>query len=214
MQSVIILSKTKEKAKEIALDLCKKENVSKFDVTFFESEKAVGVSDIRLLQKGLFLTPVKGDRKAIVMDCFLGITHEAQNAFLKTLEEPPKSAIIIILASSLDIFLETVISRCTLINPEGAKKQTKEEDLEYSKILEHLGEGSTSYALKVSQDYSKDKAVALEFLENLIISANNDLNDKSNSKILKKMQKTYTIIKTTNVAPRFALENLFLNLNQ
>jgi len=210
MQSVIILSKTKEKAKEEALNLCQKEKISKFDVNYFQNEKAVGVGDIRLLQKGLFLTPIKGDRKAIIIDAFVGITHEAQNAFLKTLEEPPASTIILILADSLDIFLPTVISRCTLINLEVLKKLTKEDVLKYSQILKDLEKGSVSYALWLSEENSKDKETALQLLESLIICANQVLDEKSSSEILKKMQKTYTIIKTTNVAPRFALENLFL----
>ena len=214
MQSVIILSKTQEKAKEEALSLCKAENISKFDVNYFQNEKAIGVADIKLLQKNLFLTPIKGDKKAIIIDSFLGISNEAQNAFLKTLEEPPKSTIILILASSLDIFLPTILSRCTLINLETKKILTKEDISKYSQILKDLEKGSVSYAyaLWLSQENSKDKETALQFLENLIICKNMALNETSNSKMLKKMQKTYTIIKTTNVSARFALENLFLNL--
>jgi len=53
--------------------------------------------------------------------------------------------------------------------------------------------------------------VALEFLEGLIISLDKNLGSE-NLQILKALQKTYTIIKTTNVNPRFALENLLLNL--
>jgi DNA polymerase III delta prime subunit len=212
MQSVIILSKTKEKAKEEALSLCKGENVSKFDVNYFQNEKAIGVADIKLLQKNLFLTPIKGDKKAIIIDSFLGITNEAQNAFLKTLEEPPKSTIILILANSLDIFLPTILSRCTLINLETKKILTKGDISKYSQILKDLEKGSVSNALKISEENSKDKETALQFLENLIICENLALHETSNSKMLKKMQKTYTIIKTTNVSARFALENLFLNL--
>jgi DNA polymerase III gamma/tau subunit len=212
MQSVIILSKIKEKAKEEALSLCKAENVSKFDVNYFQNEKAIGVADIKLLQKNLFLTPIKGDKKAIIIDSFLGITNEAQNAFLKTLEEPPKSTIILILASALDIFLPTILSRCTLINLETKKILTKEDISKYSQILKDLEKGSVSYALKISEENSKDKETALQFLESLIICENLALNETSNFKMLKKMQKTYTIIKTTNVSARFALENLFLSL--
>jgi hypothetical protein len=52
--------------------------------------------------------------------------------------------------------------------------------------------------------------VALAFLEGLIISLNTNI-ENEDPRILKALQKTYTIIKTSNVAPRLALENLFLN---
>lgn len=210
MQSVIILGKEKQ-AREEAESIIRQNKISKFDVHTFASEKAIGIPDIRLLQKDIFLKPGFSEKKAIVIETFNSITVDAQNAFLKTLEEPPQSTIILILTKNLDYFLPTVLSRCNLITIKPNKKSTT-EDTSYLQLLISVLENKEN-PLVIAQDYSKDKNTALDFLENLIIAAEANLEiDKSMKKALKDLQKTYTTIKTTNVSPRFALENLLLNL--
>ncbi len=210
MQSVLILG-SKKNSKEKALDLCKENKISKFDIEIIETEKAVGIGDIRNLQKKIFLKPFKSEQKAIILEAFFGATTEAQNAFLKILEEPPTSTIIMMLVASLDFILPTVLSRCVLINLTKTKKLTDEEISENLKILSSVK--NVSDALVIAQNYSKSREEALDFLESLIISAHENLEkDKNAGKVLEKLQKTYTIIKNTNVNVRFALENLFLNI--
>lgn len=210
MQSILIVG-TKEKTKEKALELCKENKISKFDIGFIETEKAVGIGDIRTLQKKIFLKPLESEQKTVILEAFLGMTNDSQNAFLKVLEEPPNNTIIIILTSSLDFVLPTVLSRCTIINLNQTRKLSGEEIEENIKLL--LSANNISNALRIAQDFSKDKETALQFLESLIISTHQNLNDdKETGKVLKNLQKTHTIIKTTNVNVRFALENLFLNL--
>jgi DNA polymerase III gamma/tau subunit len=118
----------------------------------------------------------------------------------------------------LDFVLPTILSRCSLINLKDTRKLSDEEIKDCLEIIYGL-KNKKSSTLLIAQNNSKDKETALQFLENLIISIhsvlknkNSELSDKDLSKTLKNLQKTYTIIKTTNVAPRFALENLFLNL--
>lgn len=218
MQSVIILSKDKGKIQKELDKIILGNKIYKFDVEKIQTEKTVGIETIRNLQKKIFLKPFKGDKKIVILESFLGITIEAQNAFLKILEEPPLSTTIVISSNSLDFFLPTILSRCTVINldkSEKLKDETYEENLQ---VLKELKKGSTSYALKISQDNGKGREEALFLLEGLIITAdqllknNDDFSLGEIKNILKSIQKTHTIIKTTNVAPRFALENLFLNL--
>jgi DNA polymerase III gamma/tau subunit len=153
------------------------------------------------------------------LEAFFGMTIDSQNAFLKVLEEPPIHTIIMILVTSLDFILPTILSRCNLINLDKIKKLSSEEIEDNLKIIYDLKNGGTSQSLLIAQNNSKDRETALQFLESLIISVhsvlenkNTELTTKDLQKILRSLQKTYTIIKTTNVAPRFALEDLFLNL--
>ena len=213
MQSLIIVGNNAQELKNKALEIAKENKISKFDVEIITTEKAVGIGDIRNLRKNLFLKPLEGDKKAVILESFYGATIEAQNAFLKVLEEPPLSTVILILSTSLDFFLPTVLSRCKVINLEKTKKLTKEEISQNLEILNSLEKNHISNALVIAQNYSKDRETALDFLESLIISVHQNLgNDKKLGRVLKKLQKTHTIIKTTNVNVRFALENLFLNL--
>ena len=213
MQSVIIIGKDNEKVRQAAKKIISENKISRFDAEFLQTEKAVGIADIRGLQQKIILKPIHGIQKAIILEAFLGITPEAQNAFLKILEEPPASTILIILATSLDFFLPTILSRCNVIYNEKIKTLTKEDEAIGLKTIEELKKQGVSYALKVSQDNGKTREEALNFLENLIIVSEDNLDkDSSLFAILKKMQATYTIIKTTNASPRLCLENLFLNL--
>jgi len=70
---------------------------------------------------------LESENKAVILEAFLGMTADSQNAFLKVLEEPPTDTIIMILTVSLDFVLPTVTSRCKLINLEKGKKLTDEE---------------------------------------------------------------------------------------
>ena len=217
MQSVIIIGK-KEKIEEEAQKIIKENKISKFDVDIIETEKSVGIGEIRSLQKRIFLKPIQSEQKAIILKAFFGMTIESQNAFLKVLEEPPVNTIIIILANSLDFFLPTVLSRCNLINSRITKKINDQEVTENFKILSEL-KNNSSNALVVAQNNSKDRQTALQFLEELIINVHDNLNNNKDFSlqelgiVLNNLQKTHTIIKTTNVNTRFALENLFLNIN-
>jgi DNA polymerase III gamma/tau subunit len=211
MQSILITGNDQEQLKLAAQKICTENKISRFDIEIITTEKTVGIGDIRKLQEKLFLEPIQGDTKAVILEAFLGMTADSQNAFLKVLEEPPANTIIIILALSLDFVLPTVMSRCNLINLEQVKKITDEDIVKNIKLIEELKKGDSSKALKIALDNGKDKEIALAFLEGLIISLHTKL-ENENVQILKELQKTYTIVKTTNVAPRFVLENLFLNL--
>jgi DNA polymerase III gamma/tau subunit len=219
MQSILITGKDQEKVQLAAKRICDENKISRFDIEIIESEKTVGIGDIRKLQEKLFLKPLESEKKAVILEAFFGMTPDSQNAFLKVLEEPPADTIIMILTSSLDFVLPTVLSRCNLINLDKVKQLSEEEIATNLKLISEIRNGSASKALKVAQDNGKDREAALAFLEGLIISLQINLenNDKQLSnvellKILKGLQKTYTIIKTTNVAPRLALENLFLGI--
>jgi DNA polymerase-3 subunit delta' len=58
------------------------------------------------------LTPIRGRAKVFVIREADSMTTQAQNALLKTLEEPPGPTFIILLVSALDGLLPTTLSRC------------------------------------------------------------------------------------------------------
>jgi DNA polymerase-3 subunit delta' len=211
MQSTIILGNPKN-CNEKLNEIIKQQKISKFDVTVITSEKTIGIPDIKNLQKNIYLKPLRSDQKAVVLEAFLGATIEAQNAFLKILEEPPQNTIIFILLQSLDFVLPTVSSRCNVINLKQQYKPEENEKEEYLKLLDQIKD-KTINPLIIAQDHGKDKETALFFLEKLIsVLETNLVKNPTQGKILKNLQKSYTLIKTTNTNVRFALENLFLNL--
>jgi len=222
-QSILIVGQI-EKVKEEAQNICRENNISKFDVEIIETEKTVGIGDIRNLQKKLFLKPIKSEKKAIILEAFFGMTTDSQNAFLKVLEEPPVSTIVIILVKALDFVLPTILSRCNLINLDQVKKLSDEDMESNLKMIVELKNGGRGNALVLAQNNSKNKEATLLFLEDLLISCHHaliyqdlknkdhEISDDDLQKTLRSLQTAHALIKNTNVAPRFALENLFLNL--
>ncbi len=214
MQSFIIISKDKEKAKGKIRKMADEEKISKFDVYIYETEKAVGIGDVKSLSKQIFLRPMRSDKKMVVLEAFYGATIDAQNAFLKVLEEPPLSTTIIILAGS-NFFLPTILSRCKLIELDKEIAIEKDEEKNLLEMLESLHTNGVGEKLKLAQDLAKDKQQALVFLEKLIIVARNEMVKKQNlelKKVIQTLQRYYKEISKSNVNLRLGLENLFLEI--
>lgn len=77
-----------------------------------EGKKSFGVDESRALLHRLMLRPLRpGPRIAIVREAAT-MTPDAQNALLKLLEEPPGSAVIVLVTDNIGAMLPTVRSRC------------------------------------------------------------------------------------------------------
>jgi DNA polymerase-3 subunit delta' len=72
----------------------------------------IKIQEVRDATLALQLRPVEGKKKILLVEDAHRMTPEAQNALLKTLEEPPGSAHIVLTTSRLRSILPTVISRC------------------------------------------------------------------------------------------------------
>lgn len=82
--------------------------IGPFDTRVLRPQEAsIGISHVRQFQRSL----ITGPSAAIIWQAER-LTPEAQNALLKTLEEPPRSTKIILETQTLDTLLPTVISRC------------------------------------------------------------------------------------------------------
>jgi DNA polymerase-3 subunit delta' len=82
-----------------------------------EKPGSIGVEEIREQIVGdVQVRPYSGRYKIYIIDEAEKLTIAAQNAILKTLEEPPEYAIIIMLSANNNSFLSTILSRCILLN--------------------------------------------------------------------------------------------------
>ena len=91
-------------AKEIG---CKNQDLYEIDAASNNS-----VEDIRSLTENVYTLPFESPYKVYILDEVHMLSKAAWNAFLKTLEEPPKHAIFILATTELDRVPETVQSRC------------------------------------------------------------------------------------------------------
>lgn len=70
----------------------------------------------RVLQDAVYLKPTESEYKVAVVVAADRLTTQAANAFLKTLEEPPKKSVLILLSTEPSRILETILSRCLRLN--------------------------------------------------------------------------------------------------
>ena len=80
------------------------------------NENSVKIEQIREMQKKVAEPPIISNRKVYLIDDADTMTKEAQNALLKTLEEPPEFVNIILIGENEANFLSTIKSRCLIIN--------------------------------------------------------------------------------------------------
>lgn len=88
------------------------------DVTVLRPEGAASyllTEQIRPLIRDISLKPVEAARKVYILDSADLMRDDSANAFLKTLEEPPAHAVIVLLAPTLDSVLPTIASRCMVV---------------------------------------------------------------------------------------------------
>jgi DNA polymerase-3 subunit delta' len=77
-------------------------------------QKELKIDTVRAWQQDIALRPYEGRRRVFILHDAERLTVEASNAMLKTLEEPPDYATLILVANSADL-LQTIVSRCQLI---------------------------------------------------------------------------------------------------
>jgi DNA polymerase III subunit delta' len=75
----------------------------------------IRVDQVRQLQERLSLRALEGARKVAIVASAQQLNPQAQNALLKTLEEPPSGTVLLLLASAPDKLLPTIRSRCSAV---------------------------------------------------------------------------------------------------
>lgn len=173
------------------------------DLLYFKAGEKLGIEQARKIKEHFSLKPYSAKGRVVVLEDASLITVEAQNALLKTLEEPPPDAILILAAPSDANFLPTILSRCQIIRLQASgNREQKTEDIE--KLLTSSIEDRFEYIEKL-----KDKD---DFLHSLVNYFHEDLNvhpGGANIKFIKELLQAEQWAKQ-NVNIRAILEYLML----
>lgn len=148
------------------------------DIIFLTPEKPgrISVDDIRRqINADVAIKPYSSPRKIYIVNEGEKMTVQAQNALLKTLEEPPEYAVIIILTANVDSLLPTILSRCVVLNMKPAKDtQIKKYLMETMQIPDYKADICTAFArgnlgkakmLAGSEEFDKVKEEAVTLLK-------------------------------------------------
>ncbi len=113
-----------------------------------EKPNSIGVDDIRTqINQDMGIRPYQGPYKVYLISEGEKMTVQAQNALLKTLEEPPRYGVVIIMTSSIETLLPTILSRCVVLHMRPVKDEVVRKYLmETLQIPDYKAEVCTAFA--------------------------------------------------------------------
>ncbi len=139
-----------------------------------ENPRIISVGDIRSqVRDTVDIRPYEGGKKIYILPEAEKMTVQAQNALLKTLEEPPEYVVFLLLSTNPDILLTTIRSRCLRISmsplPDSVVEQYVREELKIpdyeAKVIAAYAQGNIGRAKKAAGEENfaeiRDRALAL-----------------------------------------------------
>lgn len=170
-------------ARRFALKILNKEKDYNYvDIINYRPKKAsFGVDEARAIIDEVTKKPYEGNRKVIIIHKGSTLTIQAQNALLKTIEEPPLGVYIIILSESLELMLETIKSRCQIYKLTPLSR----EDM--VKFIDNLGNFDEN-----------EKMVALSYAEGIPGRAERALKDEELLELRHIIEKALKDLKNSN----------------
>ena len=141
-----------------------------------QKSQFIRIDQMRLMSEQAQFRPYEGRRRVFIIDEAEWLRLEAANSILKTLEEPPATSLVILITSKPYSLLETIRSRCQMLNfaPVSASEieehllTTKKMQAVETKLRSRLSQGSIGRALEINLDgYREVRERMLAIVETL-----------------------------------------------
>ena len=150
------------------------------DIIYLTHEKpnVISVDDIRhQLNNDIVIKPYSSKYKIYIVDEAEKMNVQAQNALLKTIEEPPAYGVILLLTTNADAFLPTILSRCITLNLKSVNEDLIKDYLmkkyqipDYqADVCAAFAQGNVGKAIQLasSGEFNELKASALSLVKKL-----------------------------------------------
>jgi DNA polymerase III subunit delta' len=150
------------------------------DMLFSQVDEKTGIlkiESIRELMRLIALKPFSSRYRIAIFDDFDAAQDRAQDALLKTLEEPPPHAVLILLAESAENIMPTITSRCQIIPLRPVAQATVQHYLEIhganeekASLLARLSSGRIGWALNAlrNENILREREDMLKMLQDVI----------------------------------------------
>lgn len=144
-----------------------------------EKPNTIGVDDVRgQINNDMGIKPYSSPYKIYIMNEAEKMTPQAQNALLKTLEEPPAYGIIFLLTTNVNSMLQTILSRCVVLNMKPVRDEVMREYLMTQlQVPDYRAEVCIAFArgnvgkakmLASSEDFETIKEEAISLLKYIV----------------------------------------------
>ena len=150
-----------------------------------KNSRVIKIEQLKHFQDSLYIKPLESKQKIAIIQSADRMNEEASNCLLKTLEEPPPYALIILIVTSLDAVRETIRSRCQIVRfsplPASVVQDVLvskfQQDRNQAQQLASISNGSIGRAMLLSssdmiakKNWLVEKVLKLEPEDNLVFS--------------------------------------------
>ncbi len=229
MLAKIIVSSNLIQRTEVIDTLMQKQGLTNShpDLLLIPDEEKLGVEQAKRIREHLSFKPYSAPGRGVALISSQNLTVDAQNSLLKTLEEPPEQAIILLGLDSQDSLLPTILSRCELVIIDsihtGIQLAKKNQTLDQTGD-DNKGDSQNQYFEKIEELINLDTDSRFSYVEKLDDKKEQFLNALTNffSNELKKNPQNLAFsklliraqeYKSANGNLRAILEYLMLNLS-
>jgi DNA polymerase-3 subunit delta' len=154
------------------------------DLAIMQSEagkRILNVDQVRDMQHSLYLKPYQGKYRVALFLRFQEANDAAVNALLKTLEEAPAHAILILTTENSEQLNPTIVSRCEILrlHPLPVERldrflKSQGYDAVRARLLAHVSGGRVGYALRIGMEkegnFLKEREGRLDEMQDLLNS--------------------------------------------
>lgn len=150
------------------------------DIIYLTHEKpaTISVDEIRKqINNDITIKPYSSPRKVYIIDEAEKMNPQAQNALLKTIEEPPAYAVILLLTTNADAFLPTILSRCITLDLKAVEDdKIRSYLMQKLQVPDYKAEVCTAFAqgnvgkaiqLAGNEDFNELKHSALQLVKRI-----------------------------------------------
>ena len=148
------------------------------DVKIIRGSDSIKKEEVEEILKDAARTPFKSKNRVFIIDEFQNATISAQNAFLKTLEEPYEHCKFILIANSFEKLLPTIVSRTRIIKFKDVSVDEVKNFLELKEgiseknaiLFSKIGNGSVKRSLKYAHDsnFLELREKSIEVFDNIL----------------------------------------------
>lgn len=183
-----------------------------------EGENSIGIEEVKIFQKEMMFQPFEEKFQAGIILEAEKLTHQAQNALLKTLEDTSVYSVFFLCVDNKKNLLPTIISRSQIIYSSEIVEGENETEKEY---LNDILDLDLKEQFEIIEKYSQDRNLSLEFINfvekifhkrlELDIKNGNIDESKKNSAFLNIVQESREKI-SANCNRRLTLEAMIIQL--
>lgn len=192
---------------KLSFELSDKLDINKnFIFTFKDSKEKIKVKDIKEFLERVFIAPTY-KAQIFIIENISRMTEESANSCLKIFEEPPFWNIIFLTSESESSILETILSRCTIININSFDKFERSE-FYYSMIDDYIRGINHTLASYIFKE-KLEKEDYINILKNIILYLKEKLISLD---LIEKINEDINWIQKNNLLPKYVVDKYIMKL--